>query len=39
MTQQGKEEVEDIRSSQQRLRHTEKRCMLMAFGKGEAAVE
>ncbi len=37
--QQGKEEVEDIRSSQQRLRHTEKRCMPTAFGKGEAVVE
>ena len=39
MAQQGKEEAEDIRSSQQRFRHTEKSCMPMAFGKGEAVVE
>ena len=39
MAQQGKEEAEDIRSSQQRFRHTEKSCMPMAYGKGEAVVE
>jgi hypothetical protein len=39
MTQQGKEEAGDIRSSQQRFMHTEKSCMPMAFGKGEVVVE